>query len=68
MKNDGRNTARMQSIASSRGTAVSMVALAHGRGDRRVSLHLVVDVLDLDGRLVDQDADRQGTDRPASSG
>ena len=59
MKNDGMNTARMQSIASSRGTAVSLVAPPDRPGDRRRALHLVVDVLDLDGRLVDQDADRQ---------
>ena len=34
MKNDGMNTARMQSIASSRGTAVSQVPLPDGPGDR----------------------------------
>ncbi len=57
MKNDGRNTARMHSIASSRGTAVSMFPCRTAEAiDARV-LHLVVDVLDLDGRLVDQDAD-----------
>ena len=35
------------------------VPLTHGRGDRAGPFHLVVDVLDLDGRLVDQDADGQ---------
>ena len=59
MKNDGMNTARMHSIASSRGTAVSALPRRTARAiDRRV-LHLRVDVLDLDGRLVHQDADRQ---------
>ena len=37
MKNDGMNTARMQSIASSRGTAVSMVPLPDGQRDRAAS-------------------------------
>ena len=33
--------------------------MEHGRGDLRRSPHLRVHVLDLDGRLVDEDADRQ---------
>ena len=59
MKNDGMNTARMHSIASSRGTAVSSLPQPHRPGERAGLLHLGVDVLDLDGRLVHQDADRQ---------
>ena len=60
MKNDGMNTARMQSIASSRGTAVSALPSRTARAIESVCAHLRVDVLDLDRRLVDQDADRQG--------
>ena len=60
MKNDGMNTARMQSIASSRGTAVSALPRRTARATESVVLHLRVDVLDLDRRLVDQDADGQG--------
>ena len=50
----------MQSIASSRGTAVSMLPCRTASATERCPFHLVVDVLDLDGRLVDQDADGQG--------
>ena len=60
MKNDGMNTARMHSIASSRGTAVSALPRRTARAIESVLAHLRVDVLDLDGRLIDQDADRQG--------
>ena len=59
MKNDGMNTARMQSIASSRGTAVCWLPRRTARATERRALHLRVDVLDLDGGFVDQDADRQ---------
>ena len=60
MKNDETNTARMHSIANNRGTAVSARAIQHGLRDRvGTALHLRVDVLDLDRRLVDQNADRQ---------
>ena len=60
MKNDGKNTARMQSMASRRGTAVSALPSRTARAMLRRVLDLRVDVLDLDGRLVHQDADRQG--------
>ena len=60
MKNDGMKTARMQSIARSRGTAVSRFPWRTARGTVAVCSILRVDVLDLDGRLVDEDADGQG--------
>ena len=58
MKKDGMKTASMQSIASNRGTAVCWFP----RTARAIDdvLHLRVDVLDLDGRLIDENADRQG--------
>ena len=59
MMNAGMNTDRMQSNASSRGTAVALLRVQHRRGDVRRVLHLHVHVLDRHRRLVDQDADRQ---------
>ena len=59
MKNDGRNTARMHSIASRRGTAVSVVPCQTARAIEPVCSICDVDVLDRDGRLIDEDADRQ---------
>ena len=59
MKNEGRNTASTQSIASSRGTAVCWLPRRTARATEPVPFHLVVDILDLDGGLVDQDADGQ---------
>ena len=47
MMNAGMNTDRMQSKASSRGTAVIMLPCEHGRGDLRRVPHLHVHVLDL---------------------
>ena len=49
----------MQSIARSRGTAVSRFPCRTAEAIDAGPFHLVVDVLDLDGRLVDQDADGQ---------
>ena len=60
MKNDETNTARMQSMASSRGHGGLCDAIQHGPRQRLAALQLRVDVLDLDGRFVDQDADGQG--------
>ena len=58
MKNDGTKTARIESIASNRGTIVSRPAFSTAaRLVRRREMG--VDVLDRHGRLVDQDADRQ---------
>ena len=59
MKNDGMKTASTQSIASSRGIGRLLVAPPDRAGDRGRALHLVVDVLDLDGGFIDQDADGQ---------
>ena len=53
------NTASTQSIASSRGTAVCWLPRRTARATEDGALHLVVDVLDLDGGFVDQDADGQ---------
>ena len=58
MKNDGIKTASTQSIASSRGIAVCWLP-RRTAGDRGCALHLVVDVLNLDGGFIDQDADGQ---------
>ena len=60
MMNAGMNTDRMHTIASRRGTAVSLLPRSHRPGQRRSVLHLRVDVLERDGRLVDEDADGQG--------
>ena len=60
MKNDGTNTARMQSMASSRGTAVSTLPWRTAGATDRVPSILRVNVLDFDRRFVDQNADRQG--------
>ena len=49
----------MQSIASSRGTAVSALPSRTARAIELAALHLRVNVLDLDRRFVDQNADRQ---------
>ena len=52
-------TASTQSIASSRGIAVCWLPRRTARATERCALHLVVDVLDLDGGFIDQDADGQ---------
>ena len=60
MMNDGMNTERMHKQRQQPGDRRLHVPLPHGARHRRRVLHLGVDVLDLDGRLVDQDADGQG--------
>ena len=55
----GMNTARMQSMASNRGTVVSAVASQRGAGEALAIGEMGVDVLDRDRRFVDQDADGQ---------
>ena len=59
MMNDGMNTERMHKQRQQPRDGRLHVPLPHGAGHRRRVLHLRVDVLDLDRRLVDQDADRQ---------
>ena len=59
MMNDGMNTREDAQERQQPGYRRLHVPLPHGPGHRRRVLHLGVDVLDLDGRLVDQDADRQ---------
>ena len=59
MMNAGMNTDRMQSNASSRGTAVMRLPWSTAVATFGGAPHLHVDVLDGHRRLVDEDADRQ---------
>ena len=57
MKNDGTKTARMQNIESRRAMAVRVQASTTARARETPGSMLGVDVLDLDGGFVHQDAD-----------
>jgi hypothetical protein len=59
MKNDDTNTARMQSIASSRGNAVSAEPSRTAWASGLPALQVGVNVLDRHRRFVHQNADRQ---------
>ncbi len=59
MKNAGMNTARMHSIASSRGTVVSRVASRAARASARSARQVRVNVLHRHRRFVHEDAHRQ---------
>ena len=59
MKNDGMKTARMHSIASRSGHGGFGGRVERGARERFAARQVRVDVLDGDGRLVDEDADGQ---------
>ena len=59
MKKDGTNTARMQNIESSRAMAVRLHASTTARARETPGSIWRVNVLDFDGGLVHQNADRE---------
>ena len=57
MKTTGTKTMQMQSVETNAGVAISRRAVEDRADDRLLLRHVAVDVLDLDRRVVDEDAD-----------
>ena len=59
MNTTGTNTMQMHSVETNAGTAICCAPSRIALHERLPLRHVAVDVLDLDRRVVDQDADRQ---------